>query len=272
MRRLLLSSLLGCFALSLALTLGADERKKIEQRLKTIYKRAVVALPNRSAGGDVMRLEVPEELAQTIDADRPTYLRIEELKLKKAELEFRARQLYFFQDSQRQVRGTMGQLGKYKLRWNETQLGESDLEPALGRILIPGQPKAEDWADLWPPDLPAGHDGAKKPSEASLEITPGVYALGKDMTGPECQYCPQPEYTQQARAAKVDGYVRAIALLSETGRVCGIRIEKSAGYGFDEATVAAAYTWRFTPALLQGKPVRVVMPVETRFNIYSPRD
>src|SRR3989338_362065 len=272
MRRLLLSSLLGCLALSLALTLDADERKKIEQRLKTIYKGAVVALPNRSAGGGVMRLEVPEELAQTIDADRSSDLRIEELKLKKAELEFRARRVHFFQDSQRQLRGALGPLWKYRLRWKESELSEDHLEAALERALIPAQPGAEEGEHVWPPDLPPGHEIPNQSIGPSVEVSPGMYTTGEDMTIPKCQYCPTPDYTPEAQLAKVNGLVVEIVLLSETGHVLGIRIGRSAGYGFDEATVAAIYTWRFTPALLRGKPVRVVMPVETRFNIYSPRD
>ncbi|MFQ5927635.1 MAG: energy transducer TonB [Terriglobia bacterium] len=48
----------------------------------------------------------------------------------------------------------------------------------------------------------------------------------------------------------------------------GIRLVKSFGYGMDEAAVRVIAQWRFKPALRNGKPVRVVMQVETYFRLF----
>ncbi len=56
------------------------------------------------------------------------------------------------------------------------------------------------------------------------------------------------------------------ALIDEQGRVGGVRVMKSVPL-LDGAAVDAVRTWRYTPTLLNGVPVSVLMTVKVTFSL-----
>ena len=76
--------------------------------------------------------------------------------------------------------------------------------------------------------------------------SPGRYRTG--MTQPTCAYCPDPQYTDEAREAKVQGTVTLLVLVSPDGRASQIRIVSGIGLGLDDRAVQAIRTWKFVPA------------------------
>ena len=76
--------------------------------------------------------------------------------------------------------------------------------------------------------------------------TPGPYAPG--MTPVKCVYCPDPEYTDEARHEKLQGSVTLRVLVTADGRAGQVRIVKSLGLGLDERAVDMVRKWRFDPA------------------------
>lgn len=76
---------------------------------------------------------------------------------------------------------------------------------------------------------------------------------------------PQPAYTDQARAAGVEGRVRVELTVDETGRVVNVRVLSGLGYGLDEAALGAAQRATFQPALRCGKPARATFTISMRF-------
>ena len=96
----------------------------------------------------------------------------------------------------------------------------------------------------------------------------GVYRVGGNVSAPACIYCPDPEYSEEARKAKYQGLVVLWAIVDETGRMRDIRVQKGLGMGLDEEAVRAAQNWRFKPAERFGKSVPVAMAIEVRFNLY----
>jgi protein TonB len=75
-----------------------------------------------------------------------------------------------------------------------------------------------------------------------------------------------PLYPEIARSARVSGIVILEAILAEDGTVRDVRILRSVAL-LDAAAVAAVREWRFTPTLLNGTPVPVVMTVTVAFNL-----
>jgi protein TonB len=75
-----------------------------------------------------------------------------------------------------------------------------------------------------------------------------------------------PEYPAHARAARVQGIVILEAVLDETGRVDRLRILRSTPL-LDEAAMSAVRQWRYTPTLLNGVPVPVLMTITVRFTL-----
>jgi protein TonB len=75
-----------------------------------------------------------------------------------------------------------------------------------------------------------------------------------------------PIYPVIAKQAHVQGVVILEAVLDARGRVESVRVLRSIPL-LDQAAVEAVQQWRFTPALLNGQPVPVVMTVTVNFTL-----
>lgn len=95
-----------------------------------------------------------------------------------------------------------------------------------------------------------------------------VFRIGGSVSAPVCLFCPEPEYSEEARKAKYQGVVVLWAIVDESGRARNIRLQKSLGLGLDEEAVRAVQNWRFKPAERGGKPVPVYMTIEVNFRLY----
>ena len=73
-----------------------------------------------------------------------------------------------------------------------------------------------------------------------------------------------PVYPLIARQARLQGVVILEAVLDAQGRVESVRVLRSIPQ-LDRAAVDAVQQWRFTPALLNGQAVPVVMTVTVNF-------
>jgi protein TonB len=74
----------------------------------------------------------------------------------------------------------------------------------------------------------------------------------------------QPLYPEIARRVRQQGVVILETVIDATGAVERVRVLR--GYPFlDQAAIDAVRQWRFTPALLNGQPVPVVMTVTVNF-------
>ena len=75
-----------------------------------------------------------------------------------------------------------------------------------------------------------------------------------------------PVFPSIARSAQVQGVVILEAVLDASGRVESVRVLRSIPL-LDQEAVEAVRQWRFTPALLNGEPVPVVMTVTVNFTL-----
>ena len=92
---------------------------------------------------------------------------------------------------------------------------------------------------------------------------------GKDGIGyPKCLYCPSPEYSKEAKKAKLQGTVVLQAVIESDGHANNIEIKQSVSPDLDEIAIATVRKWRFQPALNQhGEPVSVIIPLELSFHL-----
>jgi TonB family protein len=97
----------------------------------------------------------------------------------------------------------------------------------------------------------------------------GVFRPGTGGVGyPECAFCPDPEYSEEARKAKYQGIVLLNIIVTPDGRATNIRVVKGLGLGLDEKAMEKVRGWRFKPAVGPGgKPVATVIDVEVIFRI-----
>jgi protein TonB len=75
-----------------------------------------------------------------------------------------------------------------------------------------------------------------------------------------------PLYPPEARAARVQGVVILEAVIGVDGRVCDARILRSIPL-LDQAAIDAVRQWEYTPTLLNGAPVPVIMTVTVQFTL-----
>lgn len=75
-----------------------------------------------------------------------------------------------------------------------------------------------------------------------------------------------PIYPVIARSARVEGMVILEAVINEQGVVERVRVLRSKAL-LDEAAIAAVRQWRYTPTLLNGAPVSVLMTITINFTL-----
>jgi TonB family protein len=120
-----------------------------------------------------------------------------------------------------------------------------------------------------------GHDQNPDISELAFEVSiqpqpvgvGGVYRVGGNVSAPTVIYAPDPEYSEQARKARYQGKVVLWMIISAEGQPRDIRVARSLGMGLDEAAIETVRTWRFKPAMRDGRPVAVQVNVEVTFRL-----
>lgn len=96
----------------------------------------------------------------------------------------------------------------------------------------------------------------------------GIFKIGGDVSAPTCIYCPDPEYSEEARKARHSGAVVLWAIIDKEGKVRdSVRVQKSLGLGLDEEAIRAVMNWQFKPAERFGKSVPVYLTIEINFRL-----
>jgi len=86
---------------------------------------------------------------------------------------------------------------------------------------------------------------------------------------PECLFCPQPQFSDEAVKSKYMGTVTLQAIITADGRATDIHVVQGAGMGLDEKAIEGVRTWRFRPAVgPDGKPATVRQTIEVTFRLY----
>lgn len=84
---------------------------------------------------------------------------------------------------------------------------------------------------------------------------------------PRVLYAPDPAYPPEAFHAKYQGTCVLNLTVGVDGLPRDIKVARGLGMGLDESAVATARTWRYEPALKDGKPMEVQVQVKIRFRI-----
>jgi periplasmic protein TonB len=95
----------------------------------------------------------------------------------------------------------------------------------------------------------------------------GPYRAGSGVRPPVLLREVRPDYTEEARARKIEGEVLMEIVVSRDGSVGSVRLLQGLGYGLDARATAAVRQWRFSPATRHGVPVDVLVEVAMEFKI-----
>ena len=100
-----------------------------------------------------------------------------------------------------------------------------------------------------------------------MPLPEGVYRPGKGVTSPEIVSHTDPEYSEEARIARLTGTVTLSFIVGEDGKVRDVHIATSPGLGLSEKAIEAVSSWRCKPGLKDGMPVAVAMDAEMNFRL-----
>ncbi len=108
------------------------------------------------------------------------------------------------------------------------------------------------------------------------DIADGMPAAGEGTihgnggpTKPRAIYAPNPEYSDQARQAKVEGTIVLTVTVNAKGDVADIKVMRPLGSGLDEKAIEAVRRWKFDPGIKDGTPVESEIAVEVSFHLFN---
>ena len=115
---------------------------------------------------------------------------------------------------------------------------------------------------------PGPAEPAATPHPTTKNDTAQVYKVGGDVTEPVPIYKPEPAYTKEAKAAKLEGTDVLLIVVDASGSVADVELLRSVGKGLDESAMQTVRTWKFKPAMKRGKAVPVKVVVAVSFKLF----
>jgi protein TonB len=96
----------------------------------------------------------------------------------------------------------------------------------------------------------------------------GLRRIGGGVSAPVVLFAPEPEFSEEARKAKVAGNVLVYLQVDTSGHPTHVHVLRGIGLGLDEKAIDAVRQYKFKPAMENGHPVPVEMQVEVNFQIF----
>ena len=108
-----------------------------------------------------------------------------------------------------------------------------------------------------------------KAARAIMEKTldPKARPIGAGIVAPKIVSRVEPEYSEAARKAKIQGAISMSLTIDESGEAKNVTVLIPLGAGLDEKAVAAVKIWKFEPATKNEDPVAVRSQVEVNFRL-----
>ncbi len=94
-----------------------------------------------------------------------------------------------------------------------------------------------------------------------------VSRVGGGVSAPALVYKVEPEYTEEARSAKLQGTSTLSLTVDTSGHAVDIVVLRPLGHGLDEKAMEAVNRWRFRPGMKDGKPVEIQAQIEVNFRL-----
>jgi protein TonB len=96
----------------------------------------------------------------------------------------------------------------------------------------------------------------------------GVMSVGGGVTAPQVIHQVDPDFTEQARAARLQGQVAIQLIVDSSGMPEDMQVVHHLGMGLDQKALEAVQQYRFRPAMYHGHPVPVRLIVEVNFHLF----
>jgi TonB family protein len=94
-----------------------------------------------------------------------------------------------------------------------------------------------------------------------------TYTVGGGVSAPRLIYKVEPQYSEEARIAKLQGAVTLYVEIGPDGWAHNIQVSQSLGLGLDEMAIEAVSQWKFQPGMKDGQAVTVAASVQVNFRL-----
>ncbi len=94
-----------------------------------------------------------------------------------------------------------------------------------------------------------------------------AFRVGGGVSAPVLLSKVEPEYTEEARAAKYQGTVLLYIEVGPDGHAHNMKVVRSLGLGLDQKAIEAVSKWNFKPGQKEGQPVAVKATIEVNFRL-----
>ena len=95
----------------------------------------------------------------------------------------------------------------------------------------------------------------------------GAYRIGNGVSALHVVSKKEPEYTEEARRARLEGTVTLSLVVDASGAPINLRVLKGLGLGLDGKALEAVAEWRFAPGQKEGKPVPILATIQVNFRL-----
>jgi TonB family protein len=97
----------------------------------------------------------------------------------------------------------------------------------------------------------------------------GPYVVGGGVKAPQALFEPRPNYTEEARKARIEGIVLLQLVVRKDGSTDSFKVLRGLSYGLDESAISTiANKWRFKAGTKNGVPVDVQILIEVTFRLF----
>ena len=119
---------------------------------------------------------------------------------------------------------------------------------------------------------PATRDGVPVSVVAQIDVqfnlrSANALRIGNGATPPTVLSRVEPQYTQEARLARLNGTVVLQTVVKNDGTVDVIRVVRGLPLGLTDSAVEALKQWKFRPGKKDGQDVDVALNIEINFNL-----
>jgi TonB family protein len=115
-------------------------------------------------------------------------------------------------------------------------------------------------------------DSEARAAQEYKDMVSALRKIGGNVSSPMLIYKVDPEFSAEARQAKIGGIVFVGMIVSAEGVPVNVHVMRGVGHGLDEQAVAAVKQYGFKPAMENGNPVPVELNVEVNFKIMESPD
>jgi protein TonB len=143
----------------------------------------------------------------------------------------------------------------------------------------PATPPPSEAPATQPTQQPALATPSTAPTEPPIP-NPNTSATHQGVvTAPKILYQPEPQYTEIARQQRINGIATVSFILDAQGNPQNVHVvhsiadtvdskHRAAALTLDQAAIDTVTRYKFTPAMVDGKPVAVFLNVKVNFQIY----